>query len=358
MKNESPWKNEHYAPGAIPTMVAPDELSYLHWLGRIVWDGHTDVVEFGPWLGGTTSALATGMKLNAHRIATAKLHTIDNFIWRQFMEERAPLNLQTGTSFKRFLEDNLAEHGDIVVIHEASLPDDVHGDTEFEEPIRDTKEDILVFTGAMIGSPVRIVFVDGAKSWRAFHHVLSELQLASNALLVLQDFQNWASYWVPMMIALLREQGERIELVHVLPSDTVSVRLPHELNIREVPVMPQEISVEQGDLLLRLAAEWLEPLDPAAAQKVALASVIWLGSNGCWRDARKRMGDLAATWEFRTPLAPLLQTMRWVGRHTGSPVSLGRKIMARRAVEGVERRVRRKWHSLARGVARGSRRYG
>lgn len=340
-KKSNPWSYERYRASAIPTMVAAEELSYLHWLGRTMWDGRTDVVEFGPWLGGTTTALATGMKRNPRRNPAAKLHTIDNFVWHRFMSERAPVSLPTGASFRSLLERNISDHLDLVVVHEARLPDDGLGDIEFEEPIRDRGSGVPLFSSALVEGPIQVVFVDGAKSWHAFQHMLCELQLTPYALLVLQDFQNWASYWVPMMISLLREDGQRLKLVHVLASDTISVELPDGVDMSRVPVMPEEISVERGSQLMRSAVDWIAPVAPAAARKIALAEVVWLGSNGNWADARALVSKLAASWRLRDRVGPLEQTILWVERNSGSPVSRGRRIAAQKAAEGAKARVRR-----------------
>ena len=49
-------------------MLSPEECQYLYWLGRSAWTGQGDVVEIGPWLGGSTVCLAAGMREEDHSI--------------------------------------------------------------------------------------------------------------------------------------------------------------------------------------------------------------------------------------------------------------------------------------------------
>ena len=92
------WIDVPFAlPSAIPTMISDEERRYLYWLAARVWSGSGDIVEIGPWLGGSTYCLAAGMCDSGHRVA-GRLKVFDNFIWRDFMADRAPLELRPGDS--------------------------------------------------------------------------------------------------------------------------------------------------------------------------------------------------------------------------------------------------------------------
>jgi len=321
-------------------MVATDELAYLHWLGREHWDGRTNVVEFGPWLGGTTNVLAAGMKRNPNRDLRAKLHTIDNFVWRSFMGDRAAVSLRAGESFRRVFDENMSDHLDLIVVHETRLPDDDLGDCQFDEPIRDQGSGVPLFAAGLVGGPIQVVFVDGAKSWHGLHHMLSQLTLGPGALVVLQDFQDWASYWVPMMIGLLREQGTQFELSHVLASGTISLRLMTDVDMNCVPVFPQNITVEHGSRLVRSVVDWIAPEYPAAAHKVALSEVVWLGVRDRWDESHALLQELAAHWPLRNRVGPLEQTMWWARRTSGRSVPQNRRVAARHLAESADHRIR------------------
>src|SRR6187431_2237505 len=107
------WKNVPFAyPRAVPTMLAEEEKKYLFWLGRDAWRGEGLVVEIGPWLGGSTVCLAAGMRASSKN-TRGRLHTVDNFLWRDFMATRAPLPLQNAQSFDSYFLNNIERYRDI-----------------------------------------------------------------------------------------------------------------------------------------------------------------------------------------------------------------------------------------------------
>lgn len=63
----------------IPSETSIAERQLLFNLFAQRWDGHGAVVEIGPFLGGTTRAIASGMGHNLARSETALLHTFDRF---------------------------------------------------------------------------------------------------------------------------------------------------------------------------------------------------------------------------------------------------------------------------------------
>ena len=89
-------------------MITREERKYLFWLGSTQWKGTGAIVEIGPWLGGSTACLAEGMIKSGHD-SNKKLVVFDCFIWREFMADRAKLDLSTGDSFMPdFLENTKA----------------------------------------------------------------------------------------------------------------------------------------------------------------------------------------------------------------------------------------------------------
>jgi hypothetical protein len=106
--SRDPWGEIRFdLPGHIPTMISQEEVQYLYWLGRDVWDGSSGVLEVGPWLGGSTWCLASGIEDNPRRRVTRPLHVMDNFRWRPFMAQRAPLELSPDSSFRPSFERNV-----------------------------------------------------------------------------------------------------------------------------------------------------------------------------------------------------------------------------------------------------------
>lgn len=214
-------------------MVSTEELRYLYWLGQEVWNGSDDVLEIGPWLGGSTWCLACGMEANQHRQSSARLHIVDTFRWRPFMSARAPIDLIPDESFRSHFEANLASKHELLCIHEARLPDDASSDLIHDDPVRTNASDISVFSGTDLEARIGIAFIDGAKSWQGLVYLLRELlpRRASHGLtLVLQDFKCWSPYWVPMCVGLLlARQPGALRLEHILPSNSVTFSVSQNL---------------------------------------------------------------------------------------------------------------------------------
>jgi hypothetical protein len=92
---------------AIPSMIAPDEALYLYWLARCQYKGQGEIVDGGPLLGGSTSAMAEGLRLNpAVTNKTARIHSYDLFEYASpFMKrlfKRGPVPLRAKACFLDF----------------------------------------------------------------------------------------------------------------------------------------------------------------------------------------------------------------------------------------------------------------
>ena len=62
----------------IPSQTSPAERRFLYQFFSQLWTGSGDVVEIGPFLGGTTRAIALGMLHNPRR-SDGRLYTFDRF---------------------------------------------------------------------------------------------------------------------------------------------------------------------------------------------------------------------------------------------------------------------------------------
>ena len=225
------WRSIRFEyPRFVPTMLQPEEIKYLFWLGWSVWKGQGLVLEIGPWLGGSTVCLAAGMRASGYE-ATQRLHAVDNFLWREFMAARADLPLAPGDSFEPAFLKNLAPYSDIVASHASTLPDEpIEGDHEATAKRASEQAEVPVLKAAPGEGEIEILFIDGAKSWRGMSHLLRlvrERIVPGRTLLVCQDFKYWGTYWVPMMIVRLREYLEPVH--NVLGATTVAFRLTKEI---------------------------------------------------------------------------------------------------------------------------------
>ena len=160
-----------------PTMLSGEELRYLVWLGESVYQGWGAMVDLGPWLGGSACALAEGM---GRQDRQEKVHAFDNFVWERHYMER---------------------------VHAADLPD--HSDfrplfdrfTRAWAPWIDARAADLRHA-RWDGGPIEILFVDAAKDWELANNILAGFGHAlvpGRSLVVLQDYQLWATYFLPLI---------------------------------------------------------------------------------------------------------------------------------------------------------------
>ena len=320
------WKNVPFDyPRAVPTMLAEEEKRYLFWLGRDAWDGNALVVEIGPWLGGSTVCLAAGMKASGKH-AHGRLHTVDNFLWRDFMAARAPLPLQNGESFLPHFQENVEPYHDLIVAHARALPDDSFvRDAERDAKRFTEDESVPLFDGIPGDEPISILFIDGAKSWRGMRHllrVLSPRLQPGKSLLVCQDFKHWSTYWVPMMMARL---AGLVEPVHnVIGGTTVAFRLLHSIPTTTLDTLEDSIvnvPVLDGLDLIGHAAEWLaDDGDALGAANVTLASVRFLSNLGKNNEAASAFEEIQSAWPSHRDVTQLVMASAFVRSQTGRDI--------------------------------------
>jgi hypothetical protein len=297
------WRLVKFEYPPIPTMIGREERSYLHWLGKEQWSGAGCVVEIGPWLGGSTVSLATGMIASGHP-TEGKLRVFDNFIWREFMKHRADLPLAVGDSFEPFFLENVAPWVMTIRSTACALPDElVQGDDYVANFRGEEKSDLPVFSWDA-REPVEILFLDGAKSWRGLRWLLLEVHaslLPGKTLLVCQDFKDWVSYWVPAILVRLREHLEPVH--NVLHGDTVAFRLRSPLPREVLAALEDDVAlVPTGSGLADLdrAAGWLiEDGDRRGALAVELSEVSFLAHQGRLAEAVRRFEELRERWPVR-----------------------------------------------------------
>src|SRR4026209_1339620 len=113
-RDVAPWGSMKVGKSAVPTMLSEEELRYLTWLGAEAWTGRGAILEVGPWLGGSTRALAEGVRQRTH-CRPGVLTSMDNFVWKSFMAQRSGLSLKEGESFLPYFQKNMADFGSLVV---------------------------------------------------------------------------------------------------------------------------------------------------------------------------------------------------------------------------------------------------
>lgn len=256
------WESVKFDYPDVPTMITAEERKYLYWLGSDYWKDGGHVVEIGPWLGGSTICLASGMRVNPQR-SNFRLHVIDNFLWRAFMGHRKALPLNEGDSFQSYFERNVEDYLDLITVHRQTLPSESTPRDQLDANISLKEGEKVPILDWKINEPVEILFVDGAKSWSGFQFLLAQFckhMEPGKSLIVCQDYKYWGTYWIALIIEYFIGH---FKLEHNLGNNTVSFRLTSELSLDEIDRLGsvENFNLEAGLALLENASQRLLALE-------------------------------------------------------------------------------------------------
>ncbi|MDX2016864.1 MAG: hypothetical protein SFY95_04390 [Planctomycetota bacterium] len=269
------WERAKF-PGRFPieTMLSEHEVHYLHWVGAQAYRGAGRVVDLGPWLGGSTVALGTGLTSNPRW--TGKLLSYDMFVMDEGSARAAKSPRVAGESFLVEYLANTGFLGDRLVARPGRLPEFASLTQQRElYPEQDA---------------IEVLFVDLCKVWGVHNTVLSAFgrHLVPGGLLIQQDFK-WDCYWLPIHMWQLRSTFEPV--ADIPGSATVTFEL-------------------RGDLASRLEDLW-QPQDFAPDEWAD----VWRDVFAYWR-ARK------ATWVLSTLFVQRAIHMLTFGRRDAAFESL------------------------------------
>ncbi len=105
--------------GIAGTMLVPDEIRLLYALGRDFYTGEGCIVDAGCFLGGSTRALAQGLRDNPKKPPSAKaIHTFDMFAIEPWtLGIYFPKDTPLDRGFLDIFERNIAGYEDLVQVH-------------------------------------------------------------------------------------------------------------------------------------------------------------------------------------------------------------------------------------------------
>jgi hypothetical protein len=211
----------------IPTETTPAERRLLFRHFSQQWPGDGTVVEIGPFLGGTTRAIAWGMQNNARLTPGSMLHTYDRFDMYYsaaqlrstiepmvrggiFTKEQAD-ELCRDANFERLFNAIHSPHAyaSLVKLHNSPLPD------RPEEIDGSASLDSLAGVGEFTA-----LFIDGCKSWASTHYAMKTLlpRLRVGQPVIFQDFGWYTCFWITAFTHALRdyfEPGERADATYL-----------------------------------------------------------------------------------------------------------------------------------------------
>lgn len=281
-----------------------NERRFLYNFFAHVWSGRRNVLEIGPFLGGTTRAIAMGMSLNPNLDLQCRLHTFDKFseyykgeqfdnLLKQLIgngqvgaEMRGILN--NSTSFRElFLALHKAhEYFTLVEMNERALP---------ETPQElSSLENLFTLDG---GLEYDAVFVDGCKGWYSTKHFMREAAKVTRpgAYFIFQDYGWYTCFWISTFLAVM---GEYFTLVASV-DNTYTFQLVKPLDVKELegvfPDSPQVLGESFFNSLFNQLIEQAAVKDDSYAQFVHnlhhAAALAYLGNR---EGARAKLTELAS----------------------------------------------------------------
>lgn len=211
---ESAWRERDVpAPCAgVRTMLIPDELRLLHYLTDEYYTGEGAIVDAGCFLGGSTLALADGLRRNLRRRGCAEqklIHSYDRFeIEAWTVGTYFPEEARVGESFRPIFDGNIAAYADLVEVHDGDV---------LSRPWTD--------------GPVEILFIDIAKHWTVCDWVTWQFfprLIPGKSVVIQQDYLY--HHWVAWLHVTMEFYADYFEYV----CDT-GVNSVVFLNTRRIP---------------------------------------------------------------------------------------------------------------------------
>jgi len=178
------------------TMLMPTEQQLLHGPARDHFRNEGAIVDAGCFLGGSTLALASGLRANPKFQAASRrdvIHSYDLFVvepWTIgiYFPDDTPL----GMSFESRFRENIKPFADLVAVHPGNV---------MKAPVPD--------------KPIEILFIDLAKHWTVNDYVVRAFfprLVAGRSIVIQQDYlyEAWTG-WLPVTMEHFSEYFELVD---------------------------------------------------------------------------------------------------------------------------------------------------
>ena len=228
-----PWRERGLSPQTLEanTMLSIEERQLLAWLTSDYWKGDGAIVDGGCFLGGSTLALAEGLRASERRGPEARIDVFDLFEVEPYMVD--PYfggRLQAGESFRGEFDKATAAVSDLLRVHAGDFTQSGWG-----------------------GDPIEVLFVDISKSWSLNDTVVREFApclIPNRSILVQQDYAWPFQYWIAITMEHLRDYFEPVAFAEY----NSVVFICREQVPRDVP-LPSDLPYERKVSLLESATE-------------------------------------------------------------------------------------------------------
>ena len=253
---------------SVPTMLVPDELRLLHHLTEHHYTGAGAIVDGGAFLGGSTVALADGLRQNLKRRGRPEeklIHSFDRFRVEEWTRPiYFPESMKANDDFRPMFAQNVADYADLIEVHAGEV-----NRIEWS------------------GEPIEILFIDFAKHWRVCDWVTWQFfrhLIPGRSIVVQQDYlYHW---WVAWLHVTMEYYAEYFEYVCDTEVNSVAFlyikKIPEEvLRRKTVEALSTQEKIElmdraasrfagkQRDMMVAAKEHFLEQLREDARQRAA-----------------------------------------------------------------------------------------
>ena len=238
-----PWRDERLPFGTpgIPTMLSKHERRLLYALARDFATGSGAIVDAGCFLGGSTTALLSGVRdrpepWRGPAVASYDLFRVEPYTVQKFFADDR--SLRVGDSFRGRFDRNVAGFAVPHVVHEGDI-------TEI----------------GWSGEPIDILFLDVLKTWEINDAVLRDFfpfLRPGQSVIVHQDYGCGWTPWIPITVELM---GHSLRLIDGLSWGShvffVQDEIPAELIANGVSGLDEETKFELVERAIDRCEGWV-----------------------------------------------------------------------------------------------------
>lgn len=207
----------------VKTMLSAQELELLYTLARDGYTGRGEIIDGGAFLGGSTLALACGLRDNAglsHK--NGRIHSYDRFVADGYVPQFID-GYPEGTSTRPYYDSVIAPVASHVSVHEGNI-------TMLPWPAN---------------REIEILFIDVAKSWEINDFLLQHFfpRLIPGVSTVIQQDYHWPhTPWISITMELL---GDHVTYLGSMPWATAYYRWERALEPGEIPARLRELGISR-----------------------------------------------------------------------------------------------------------------
>lgn len=207
------WQSNDYTlPESVRTLISLPEVQLLHYITSQQYTGEGAIIDAGPFLGGSTLALADGLTANPDpKAAQAKVHSYDLFEVFDESQTWGRIGAELGKgSFFHIYEENLGTRREQVEVH---------------------KGDILEMNWT--GGPIEILFIDIAKTPELLAHIEKTFYphlIPGKSIVLHQDILHPGTPFIRLSMHHLRAHFTPLDY---LPLNTVVYRYEREIPVEK-----------------------------------------------------------------------------------------------------------------------------